>query len=196
MRGGVVGSKIFSALPSLNSFSKVRQYKIEPLLPSSLPFSLPSKFSCNVNVHMRAGSDPIRSVYIPSRTNIAISRLSHSQVVETKAFQLGSFDAVCKGNPVYRIVKTRDYNNCKSTPVWHTTTSNVYTCDFDKANCGDFLQVNFYIRKPKRHNFNEYLFTIAHIGVHVHRLRKFRFVQVHCRPRHRFQRLACPAFCH
>ena len=59
--GGVVKSKIFSALPSLKSFSKVRQYKIEPLLPSSLPFSLPSKFSCNVNVHMRAGSDPIRS---------------------------------------------------------------------------------------------------------------------------------------
>ena len=57
--GGVVKSKIFSALPTLNFFSKVRQYKIAPLLPSSIPLSLLAKSSCNVNVHMRANIDSL-----------------------------------------------------------------------------------------------------------------------------------------
>lgn len=51
------------------------------------------------------------------------------------------FNDICKGKPVYQIVKTKDYNKCKKSPVWHSTTSNVYSCDFDKVNCGDFMQV-------------------------------------------------------
>ena len=49
--GGGVGAKISSALPSLNSFSKVCQNKIEPLLPSYIPISLPAKSSCNVSAY-------------------------------------------------------------------------------------------------------------------------------------------------
>ena len=45
------GAKISSALPSLNSFSKVCQNKIEPLLPSYIPISLPAKSSCNVSAY-------------------------------------------------------------------------------------------------------------------------------------------------
>ena len=60
-------------------------------------------------------------------TNIAVTPLGAS--------------AFCKGKHAYQIMKTRDFNNCKNSPVWHTTTSNVYTCDFDKANCGDFIKV-------------------------------------------------------
>ena len=66
-----------------------------------------------------------------------------SQVYGTDASELGSFDAVCKGKPVYQIVKTKDFNRCQNSPNWHTTTSNVYNCDFDKANCGDFMKVSY-----------------------------------------------------
>ena len=60
-------------------------------------------------------------------TNVAVTPLGAS--------------AVCKGKYAYQINKSKDFNNCKNSPVWHTTTSNSYTCDFDKANCGDFLKV-------------------------------------------------------
>ena len=39
-------------------------------------------------------------------------------------------------------IKTKDFNSCKSNPAWHTTTSNTYECDLDKANCGQFLKVS------------------------------------------------------
>ena len=64
-----------------------------------------------------------------------------SQVYGKDAAKLESFDAVCKGKPVYKIIKTKDFNRCQNSPNWHATTSTVYDCDFDKANCGDFLQV-------------------------------------------------------
>ena len=75
------------------------------------------------------------------KNSIEINRLPKSQIYSSNAFGLKSFVDVCKNKPVYKIVKTKKFDNCKSNPAWHTTTSNVYNCDFDKANCGDFLKV-------------------------------------------------------
>jgi Lipoprotein amino terminal region len=83
-------------------------------------------------------------------TIVGVSRLSAVQVYESDAFKLGSFDAVCKGKPVYKITKTKDMSNCKSVPAWHSTTSGVHECDFGKGNCGDFIKVN----KINKRNMN------------------------------------------
>lgn len=75
-------------------------------------------------------------------TSIEISRLPYTQVFASAGFQLNSFDHVCGNDrPVYQIVKTKDFGNCKTNSGWHTTTSNVYNCDLNKTNCGDFLKV-------------------------------------------------------
>ncbi len=74
-------------------------------------------------------------------TSIEISRLPYAQVFASAGFKLESFDDVCGSKPVYQILKTKDFNNCKTNPAWHTTTSNSYECDLDKANCGHFLKV-------------------------------------------------------
>ncbi|XP_046638923.1 vitellogenin-like [Daphnia pulicaria] len=73
-------------------------------------------------------------------TSIEISRLPYAQVFASAGFKLESFDDVCGSKPVYQILKTKDFNNCKTNPAWHTTTSNSYECDLDKANCGHFLK--------------------------------------------------------
>lgn len=74
-------------------------------------------------------------------TTVGVSRLSAVQAYSSEAFKLGSFDAVCKGKPVYKITKTKDLNDCKNSPAWHSTTSGVHECDFGKGNCGDFIKV-------------------------------------------------------
>ena len=74
-------------------------------------------------------------------TSVGVSRLSTDQVVQSDAYKLGSFDAICKGKPVYQITKTKDMSNCKTNTHWHSTTSGVYECDFGKANCGNFIKV-------------------------------------------------------
>jgi hypothetical protein len=70
-----------------------------------------------------------------------VSRLSALQVVSSEAFKLGSFDAICKGKPVYKITKTKDLNNCKNSPSWHSTASGIQECDFTKGNYGNFIKV-------------------------------------------------------
>ncbi len=74
-------------------------------------------------------------------TTVAVSRVPWSQVYGKDAAEMRSFEAICKNKPVYKIIKTKDFNRCQNSPNWHATTSNVYTCDFDKANCGDFMKV-------------------------------------------------------
>lgn len=72
---------------------------------------------------------------------IDVDRLTRSQVFNSDAFQLGSFDAICKDMPVYHIAKTRDYNRCKSNPVWFSANPGSHDCEFDKGNCGSFMHV-------------------------------------------------------
>jgi hypothetical protein len=74
-------------------------------------------------------------------TTITVTRLPLSQVQITDAFKLGSFDAVCQDKPVYKIVKTKDYNRCQNNPVWSTANPSTHSCEFGKANCGDFMKV-------------------------------------------------------
>ncbi|KAI9554120.1 hypothetical protein GHT06_019392 [Daphnia sinensis] len=72
-------------------------------------------------------------------TMIDVDRLTRSQVLNSDAFQLGLFDAVCKYMPVYHIAKTRDYNRCKSNPIWFSANPGSHDCDLDKGNCGSFM---------------------------------------------------------
>ena len=98
-------------------------------------------------------------------TTIEVSRLPHAQVLISSAFKLASFESVCEDKPVYQIVKTKDFNNCKANPAWHATTSTVYTCDFGKANCGEFLKVTNLLDNQftDGKKYNLFCFT-AHCG--------------------------------
>ena len=72
---------------------------------------------------------------------ISVSKLRQFQIDSSDATALSSFEAICKGKPVYQIVKTKDYDKCTRSPTRHYSTSNYYSCSFDKANCGEFMQV-------------------------------------------------------
>ena len=71
-----------------------------------------------------------------------IDRLPQSQVYTMDAFKLGSWETVCKDKPVYKIGKTKDFNRCKTNPVWASASPASHSCDFGKANCGDFMKVS------------------------------------------------------
>jgi hypothetical protein len=104
-------------------------------------------FEVNIKIAISFGVINFRfhlqdSVTGDCKTSIEISRLPYTQVFASAGFKLDSFDDVCGSKPVYQILKTKDFNSCKSNPAWHTTTSNTYECDLDKANCGQFLKVS------------------------------------------------------
>ncbi|XP_057375632.1 vitellogenin-2-like [Daphnia carinata] len=73
-------------------------------------------------------------------TTISVTRLPLAQVYITDAFKLGSFDAICKDKPVYKIVKTKDFNRCQHNPVWATANPATHSCDFGKTDCGNFMK--------------------------------------------------------
>jgi len=76
-------------------------------------------------------------------TFIQINRLPLHQVYETDAFGLGSFDAVCQDKKVYEIVKTKDFNRCRNSPIYHSASQPIYMCTLGTANCGDAMQRTF-----------------------------------------------------
>lgn len=73
-------------------------------------------------------------------TSIRINRLTGSRVFETDAFRLGYLDS-CKDLPVYEIVKSRHYNNCKTYPVFYSAYPATYHCTPGRPNCGEYMQV-------------------------------------------------------
>lgn len=73
-------------------------------------------------------------------TTISVTRLPLSQVYITDAYKLGSFEAICKDKPVYKIVKSKDYNRCQHNPVWSTANPATHSCDFGKTDCGNFMK--------------------------------------------------------
>jgi hypothetical protein len=58
-----------------------------------------------------------------------------------EAYKMGSWDAVCQGKSVNKIVKTKDFNRCKTNPAWASATPASHSCEFGKGNCEDFMHV-------------------------------------------------------
>ena len=74
-------------------------------------------------------------------TTIAFNRLAPSQVYDLKAYELGSLEAVWGDKPVYEIIKTKDFNRCKTNPVYYGANPAGYTCTFGTAACEQFMKV-------------------------------------------------------
>jgi hypothetical protein len=89
-----------------------------------------------------------------------IDRLPWAQVYSMDAYKMGSWDHVCKDKPVYKIVKTKDFNRCKTNPVWASATPATHSCEFGKGNCKDFMHVmiTLYYYLPNGSVFNEFVF--------------------------------------
>lgn len=71
---------------------------------------------------------------------IQTSRLPLHQVFELDAYDLASFKALCQDTHVYEIVKTKDFNRCRNSPIYHSASQPIYTCTLGTANCGDAMQ--------------------------------------------------------
>lgn len=74
-------------------------------------------------------------------STISISPMSMSKLYQHETSDLKSFDELCKDKPIYEIVKTKDFNRCKTTPVSYYAQPATYMCSLDKANCADSLMV-------------------------------------------------------
>lgn len=76
-------------------------------------------------------------------TTISLNRLTASQVYDLEAFDLGSFEATCADKPVYEVIKAKDFNRCKTNPVYYNTNPTGYTCTLGTSACEQFMQVLF-----------------------------------------------------
>ena len=89
----------------------------------------------NLILHKKDGISGYCSVIIQT------SRLPLHQVFELDAYDLASFKALCQDTHVYEIVKTKDFNRCRNSPIYHSASQPIYTCTLGTANCGDAMQV-------------------------------------------------------
>ena len=79
-------------------------------------------------------------------TLIDLHRIPLAKVYNHDAYKLNpkSFEQICQNEPVYEIIKTKDFNRCMTNPVSVSAQPASYLCSLDKASCSDFLQVNNY----------------------------------------------------
>ncbi len=74
-------------------------------------------------------------------TTITVNRLPISSVYEHEVYDLPAFQTLCKDKPVYEVIKTKDFDRCKTTPVSYYAQPSSYLGSFEKAKFADFLQV-------------------------------------------------------